>query len=171
LTYKYAVLVFIGFFIWPVACKNKNSVPEPPAGLTDTLPDRGKSILYETAPAPIINSAPLWKMEITNAGMNRMRKVRVPDSAELTPAYLIALINTKTENVQCFLKKISNDTIFISIPNSEFLSQRMGSTGAEIYMAETVYTLTELKGVRYVHFDFEEGDHAIPGAYRRKDFR
>ena len=53
------------------------------------------------------------------------------------------------------------------IPHSEMLTERIGSTGAEIYMASATRSLTELKGIKYVNYDFEEGDHATPGVYNR----
>jgi hypothetical protein len=171
LIYKSVFLLCIGFFILTASCKNNKNNSGPAAVVADTFPKNGKSLPSETQQTPVINSSPLWNMEISDAGKNYMKKLRVPDSTELTAANLIALLNTKTENVQILLKKISTDSIFISIPNSEYLSQRMGSSGAEALMAETVFTLTELKGIRFVDFDFTEGDHAVPGTYQRKDFR
>ncbi len=44
----------------------------------------------------------------------------------------------------------------------------MGTTGADDYMSTTTFTLTELRGIKYVNFAFEEGDHAVPGTYSRK---
>jgi len=38
-------------------------------------------------------------------------------------------------------------------------------------MATATYTLTEAKGINYVDFDFEEGDHAVPGTYSRESFK
>ena len=49
-----------------------------------------------------------------------------------------------------------------------YTSQQMGTTGADEYMSVITFTLTELKGVRYVNLDFEEGDHASPGTYNRQ---
>ena len=67
--------------------------------------------------------------------------------------------------------KISNDTIFVKIPESEKLTQQLGSTGAYNYMAATVFNLTELDHVKYVKFDFQGGDHASPGVFTREDFK
>jgi hypothetical protein len=46
----------------------------------------------------------------------------------------------------------------------------MGSAGAESFMITTTYSFTELKGINYVSFDFEEGDHAMPGVYNRNSW-
>jgi hypothetical protein len=43
----------------------------------------------------------------------------------------------------------------------------MGTTGATAYIEAVTYTLTSLKNIHYVEFDFKEGDHAIPGRYSR----
>ena len=65
---------------------------------------------------------------------------------------------------------IRSRTARLEIINSEYLTQRMGSTGAEIYLAEAVFTLTECPRVTSVQFVFEEGDHARPGTYSRSNF-
>ncbi|MEW6184342.1 MAG: GerMN domain-containing protein [Thermodesulfobacteriota bacterium] len=68
------------------------------------------------------------------------------------------------------LKEIKNKTAFVEIINAEYLTQRMGSSGAEEFLAVVTYTLTEHPNIQIVHFIFEEGDHAVPGPYSRKYF-
>lgn len=46
----------------------------------------------------------------------------------------------------------------------------MGSAGAESFMISTTFSLTELKGVNYVSYDFEEGDPSRPGVYNRNSW-
>lgn len=46
----------------------------------------------------------------------------------------------------------------------------MGTTGAQAYLAELTYSMTEVPTVKYVNFDFQEGDHASPGVYQKIDF-
>jgi hypothetical protein len=65
---------------------------------------------------------------------------------------------------------ISNDTAFISIPDSEVLTQQMGTAGAESFMISTTFSFTELNGIKYVSFDFEKGDHGVPGVYNRNSW-
>jgi len=91
-----------------------------------------------------------------------------PDS--LTATSLLNDLNTAWENVKLVLVKTSNDTLYVSIPDSEFLGQQMGSAGAQAYMASTTYNLTELKNIKYVNYDLEAGDHVSPGTYSRKSF-
>jgi hypothetical protein len=37
-------------------------------------------------------------------------------------------------------------------------------------MASTTYSLTELKGIKYVNYTMQAGDHVSPGTYSRKSF-
>ena len=68
------------------------------------------------------------------------------------------------------LAKINFDTVFIVIDNSDYLTQQMGTTGADEYLAKLTFTVTELEGINFVDLNFLEGDHAVPGTYERTDF-
>lgn len=68
------------------------------------------------------------------------------------------------------LRNIENGTVHIEVVNGEYLTQRMGTSGAQDYLATVTYTLTEHPGISRVDFLFEEGDHAAPGLYTRTDF-
>ena len=92
-----------------------------------------------------------------------------PDS--LSNDAVIAYLNKTNPNIQLQILKQSNDTLYIKIPDAEHLTQRMGSTGPTMYFANAVYNLTEIPGIRYVNFDFNEGDHASPGTYNRESFK
>ncbi len=46
----------------------------------------------------------------------------------------------------------------------------MGSSGAETYLAEVTFNLTEINGINFIDIQFPEGDHASPGIYSRTDF-
>lgn len=96
-------------------------------------------------------------------------QTRKVDKDRLTSEKLINVINSKYQDeVMLDLVNISNDTIFVKIDNSEFLTQQMGTTGADQYMITATFTLTELPKIKFVNFDFEYGDHASPGTYTRK---
>lgn len=84
---------------------------------------------------------------------------------------LIKGLNEYYENV--FLEKVKQggDTLYTVIKESEYLTQRMGSTGSEIYMADVVLNLTSVPGIKYVKIDFEEGDHAQPGVWTAANFK
>ena len=97
----------------------------------------------------------------------RLKKVN-PDT--LTPEKLIYLINKYRgqDKIILDLVKVLGDTIYVAIKESTYLTQSMGTTGADDYVSTTVYTLTELKDIKYVNFNFTEGDHARPGTYSRQ---
>lgn len=61
-------------------------------------------------------------------------------------------------------------TVYLRVKDPEHLTQRMGTTGAGVYLGSAVISLTSLPGVELVHFDFPEGDHAAPGYYSRAAF-
>jgi hypothetical protein len=87
----------------------------------------------------------------------------------LTPVQLIEFFNaTYTDSLQLQYQRINADTIFVRVLNAAYLTQRSGSTGAEAYLMIGTFTLTESPRINYVYFDFEEGDHAVPGTYSRK---
>lgn len=69
------------------------------------------------------------------------------------------------------LTKIEKDIAIVEIINDEYLTQRMGSSGAQEYLASVTFTLTENPRIKKVNFIFQEGDHAMPGTYTRKDFK
>jgi hypothetical protein len=68
------------------------------------------------------------------------------------------------------LIKVNGDTAYIFIDNSNYLTQQMGTTGADEYLATLTFSLTELSRINYLNLDFIEGDHAVPGTYQRTDF-
>lgn len=75
-------------------------------------------------------------------------------------------------NEQVLLEKvkISGDTIYTAIKDSEYLGNQMGSTGAEIYVADVVLNLTELPGIKYVNIQMKEGSHVQPGTWSKISF-
>jgi spore germination protein GerM len=68
------------------------------------------------------------------------------------------------------LMKVEHGVAFVEIINAEQVTQRMGSSGAQDYLASVTYSLTENRQIKKVNFIFEEGDHAVPGIYTRESF-
>lgn len=62
-------------------------------------------------------------------------------------------------------KEIKNKTVYVGVDNDDLLTQRMGSYGASTYLNSVTYSIASVKGINCVWFEFEEGDHAIPGEY------
>jgi len=69
------------------------------------------------------------------------------------------------------LQSVAEGIAHIEIIDAEYLTQRMGTSGAQNYLASTTYSLTETPGVRAVDFIFPVGDHAAPGVYTRESFK
>ena len=97
------------------------------------------------------------------------REGLTPDS--LSAQSVIDFLNKKNQFVQIQYSKTSGDTLFVRIPEATYLTQQMGSSGPTVFFAETVYNLTEIPGIHFVNFDFEEGDHASPGVFDRDTFK
>ena len=64
-------------------------------------------------------------------------------------------------------QKLEGDTLYVKLENAEYVTQKLGTTGGQLFMAIATFTLTEVEGVKNIYFDFEEGDHASPGQYSR----
>ena len=113
------------------------------------------------------------KDSITTWEFDADRDIPVPSGKKyldtVTAQELVGFASTG--DVKLDLIKLSADTIFVRIKDSEHLTQRMGTAGAKGFISVATFTLTELKGIRYVNFDFIEGDHAVPGTYSRAKFK
>lgn len=135
--------------------------------------------VYESANVPgldssvVIKNAPnIWTADFEEA--TKTYKIHRPANARLdtlSGENLISLINVNWDSIHLKFDKISHDTIYVSIPDSHYLTQNIGSSGAENYMATATFSLTEMKGIKFVNYKFTEGDHASPGVYSRNDFK
>lgn len=89
---------------------------------------------------------------------------------EATPEVLVARLNgrfRKSKLPQVILVAIEGKTARVRISDDRQLTQQMGSAGATGYIQAVTYTLTSLPAIAFVDFDFQEGDHAVPGRYSR----
>lgn len=114
------------------------------------------------------SSGALWAYDydesINDFKLIQLRPI-TPDT--LTVLKIREIINSTWPKVQIKYVATTHDTIHISIPESEVLTQQMGTAGADQFMISTTYSFTELPDVNYVKYEFDMGDHAIPGVYRR----
>lgn len=121
-----------------------------------------------------IQSAPLYAWISTlndSTGRLEMKKSENIGPDSLTTGAVIRYLNEQNPNVVLVYERTSSDTLFIKIPEATYLTQQMGSTGPSMYFSAAVYNLTEIPGIKNVHFDFEEGDHASPGTFTRETFK
>lgn len=94
---------------------------------------------------------------------------------EFTPAVvnidsLIKGLNAMNEGIVLDKVKQGHDTLYTNIADSRHLTNEMGSSGAEVYIADVVLNLTEVPGIKYVHIQMEEGSHMQPGTWSKADF-
>lgn len=100
-----------------------------------------------------------------------LKKIKYVDADTLTPIYLISQLNSSLGTAVLNYLKTSHDTIYVTIPDSFNLTESSGTYGANEYIAITTFNLTELKGIKYVNYDFEHGEHLSAGTMSREDFK
>lgn len=162
-------LLYIGLLIAIFGCNNGAKVPTHKANsekvvLADTIKEPENSINYDSQVA-------IWAYDFDESTKEfKPNQLREFNNDTLTPIGIEKIINKTWPKVQIRYLKTTNDTIIISIPKSEVLTQQMGTTGADQFMISTTYSFTELTDVNYVKFEFEMGDHAKPGVYDRESW-
>ena len=93
------------------------------------------------------------------------------DSISRSPDELINILNRRKSKCKIEYLKFSNDTLIIKILDDEYLTEQMGTSGAECYLAETIFTLTENDLIKFVRIEMDFGSHASPGLYTRDNFK
>jgi hypothetical protein len=147
---------------------NKEKNVNPDVEIKDTVFESATAN-SEDSGLHVRNKSMLWQVD-DSKGL-KLRKPEVPGIDTMSAKNLIQLINNSYDSIHLDYIKTSRDTIYVHIPRSEMLTERIGNTGAEMYLASATWSLTALKGIKYVNYDFEEGDHASPGVYNRSNFK
>ena len=109
----------------------------------------------------------VWQVD--NDKKTIKRNPRITDHY-LNADTLIIGLNEKFPKIKLEKLKQSNDTLYTQIKDATFLTEQMGSSGAEFYIAQAVLNLTAVTGVKYVSIDFEMGSHATPDVWSRAKF-
>ncbi|MBC7887256.1 MAG: hypothetical protein H7Z13_05160 [Ferruginibacter sp.] len=149
------------------SCNNQASNKDVVGDTTFIVVDSGKLSMED----PVQFRNLIWLPVFDSVKGDVVLKQQRPVSKDtLTADKLIKEINASWEGVKLEFRKISHDTIYVAIPESTTLTQQMGSTGAFSYMSSTTFILTELKQIKFVNYDFVEGDHLAPGTMKRADF-
>jgi hypothetical protein len=110
-----------------------------------------------------------WSSDFDNKGLQMVHMRSLPDDS-LSASTIIELMNQLYPEIPVKFKNQSNDTVFVNIPDSKYLTTQTGSSGPEVYFAELTYNLTEINNIHFVNITFKKGDHAEPGTYTRTDF-
>ncbi len=146
---KYIVIISATLLL--SACNNNSNEPEEK---TDTTTIQG------------------WEAGLNDStGKLELKRTDQAGPDSLTASSVVDFLNKKYPHVQLRWIRNSGDTIYISIPEANYLTQQMGSSGPEVYFADAVYNLTEIPGIHYINFDFQEGDHASPATMNRDSFK
>ena len=109
----------------------------------------------------------IWKLDLDNKTVSKNPSFK---NSNFSIDSIIKGLNLKYGEIPLEKIKLSHDTLYTQIKNSDYLGEQIGSTGAAYYLAEAVMNLTSVSGVNYVNMDFAEGSHASPGIFTRKDF-
>ncbi len=166
---KKCVILISGVLLLLTGCQQGGKQPtgnKEPA-ITDSVMDTASAPTGESL-YQIQNQEMLW--QVRDSPTLRLQKPVKTGLDTMTVMHVIDLINANEDSIRLELVKTSHDTVFVHIPNAENLTERIGSTGAEMYMASMTYSLTSVKGIHFVDYDFVEGDHAAPGVYDRSYF-
>ncbi len=112
-----------------------------------------------------------WQASLDDSSGNiNLNRNGAPFQDSLSINAVTTFLNSRYPNIQLQVLRQSGDTLYVKIPEATYLTQQMGSTGPELYMAEVVYNYTELPGLQFINFDMKEGDHAGPGILNRNSF-
>lgn len=161
---KYPCLLFVFYLM---ACNTKEREKET---VTETQYAADSVVTEEASSTLQIN--PDSKLYVWKSSPD-YTKIKNPEvtSSTLNADSLVKGLNELNENVLLQKIKISGDTIYTEIKDSKYLAESMGSTGAEIYIADVVLNLTEVPGINYVNIQLEEGSHVQPGVFSREQFK
>lgn len=152
------------------ACNNSSDSKEEV--VYESVHDTAAASTTEDSAIVIQNSPLLWRVELENN--SQVEKLKKPSDSQIetmSAGEIINELNKDFTDIPLQLVKTSHDTAFVKISDSQKFTNQIGSTGAYNYMAAVVYNLTEMKNIKFINFDFKEGDHAYPGIYSREDFK
>ena len=166
------LVAFIGLLFLTLGCNNStqenSDIGYSDSSASNKLPTQGvkpeNSLVY-------VPTYALWAFKYDTVLSDfKLIKMRLFNKDTLTAQSIETIINKTWPKVQVKYLKTSKDTIFLVIPESEVLTQQMGTTGAEHFMISATYSFTEFVGIKYVSYQFEYGDHANPGVYSRNSW-
>ncbi|MGN6341362.1 MAG: hypothetical protein ACTHML_10385 [Ginsengibacter sp.] len=162
-------LLAVVFFMSACNSNQEDTVKNPPQ---EEVTDSVTTIVNNPdSMRTIINRSMIWTVQPEGANKD---KLKAPDSAQIknySYSQLIDLLNSNYPDIQMNFEKVSHDTIYIKIPDSQKLTNGLGDTGAENYLASATYTLTEMPNIHFVNIKMKSGDHAEAGVYSRDDFK
>src|SRR5882757_2229325 len=124
----FSVLVITSIFSCNSGDKEKNETIE--VITKDTVYDYADSLDRDSV-IHVKNETLLWHVDDTK-GL-KLHKPAVPGIDTMSAQNIIQLINNNYDSIHLDYVKISHDTIYVHIPNSEMLTGKIVSTGAEMF--------------------------------------
>jgi predicted nuclease with TOPRIM domain len=136
--------------------------PEPDL---DSVRERLWFLFHDSSPA-------VWACDDTAS-----RVVPVVEMPSASPADLVEAINDRFQELNpeyespgLALEGLEGDSAVVSLARANVVTEQMGSTGAQCYLAGVTFSLTSFDTIDHVRFEFKEGSHGTPGRYDRADF-
>jgi hypothetical protein len=159
----YRALLFL-LVLLSVSCNQCNKTSEQRnTSSTDSIkPEKKDSVKLDDLP---------WITAIDPKTGNTHLQHLPAKSANLTPQQIVEAANKKYPQIQLQWIKKEGNTAYLRINDATYLTQSIGSAGAEAYLSEITYSFTEVEGINSINLDFPEGDHASPGVYTREQFK
>lgn len=156
----YSVLLVTIFLIGACRTDSTKVTDENTSTKSAALEDLGKTLAVP------------WIVELNDSTqMMEIKKNPDADMTNLGPADIIDAINYKYPHIKLEWVKQNGNKAFVKIADARYLTSGSGTQGAKAYLAEVTFSLTELKGIKEVNYNFIEGDHAHPGVYTREAFK
>lgn len=187
MTKRYTIhyIFFISVLLFTAGCGNNNAELEELKAKNKQLQASGKAVLsklenlqldYENQKVRY-NELEEWSTALARQYGNSIwffseydKPLPQESVREATPQILIDKLNklfAKAGDPAVSIESITDNAIHVSISDEDKLTQNMGSSGAAGYISSVVYTLTSLKTIKCVHFDFKNDGHAFPGKHCR----
>jgi len=150
---KYSSFIFLLLFSsFIISCSGNNN-------------DNDINVKAEEAMMPMSSyDLPCAEVNLYN---KTIRRDTLVDVNRLNVDSVIKGLNWRYDNFGLLKQKMSGDTIYLFIQNSKYLTEEIGTTGAEEYIADVVANITAVKGVNFIYLSFKGGEHASPGLYGR----
>ncbi len=167
---KYFLIVLVLFtYISMPSCTVNDTNDEPEEESIDSSYEDTTVRLFESPDSNFevlgVDSNLLWSVDINNKTLKK-------PTSRMTPVLgtVINSLNAQYPEIQLVNPVMGHDTLIMKIPNSDYLTNQIGSSGAAQYLAQAIINLTSVPGVKYVKLNFEMGSHASPGVWDRSDF-
>jgi hypothetical protein len=102
----------------------------------------------------------------------RLSEIRL-NGSKISPDSLICPDTIHPISCPPKVKVICNksDTLFIEILNDYYLTQSLGTTGAEMYIDSVANEFLKIETIQFIDFSFSPGDHAEPGVYSKNGYK